>query len=77
MAAVVRIISAITFTFTIYFHSLSIAAFVYFSIFSSSTFIVFLSPQNIISINRCVPFALARIMISVSSLRMVMSVVTG
>jgi hypothetical protein len=76
MVPVVRIFSVITFAFTFYLHSLTIATSVYFNIFSASL-TVFLSRHITMSINRRVPFALARIMISGSSLRMDMSVVTG
>ena len=64
IALVARIITGITFVFTLHMHCISIVRSLYFRIFSASFLITFLSPEIATSVNIHVPFSLSRIVMS-------------
>jgi hypothetical protein len=73
---VAPVITGITFVFTFHIRCISIVKSLYFTTFSASILIAFLSPHIATSINRHVPFSLSRIMMCDLLLGTVLSVCT-
>ena len=73
---VAPVITGIIFVFTFHIRCISIVKSLYFTTFSASFLIAFLSPHIVTSINRHVPFSLSRIMMCDLLLGMVLSVCT-